>query len=222
MNEESQLEFEKSMLNDSLFFFGKITASVSHDLNNVLSIIDQTGGLLDDLLYSAQHGGEITHERLRSIADKLTIQIERGVRIIKRMNTFAHSVDDPIKKVDVSVLVDTFCGLMQRLTGLKKVELEVEHRSSSSQVDSSPFFLQMLIFNIIQTSLQNAKSGGRLCISTLETEGTVCIEIDRIPGGHSLNPDFANKLCERIGGKLRSLNRNNKELYIIELFGINS
>jgi len=221
MNEKPQREFEQQILNDSLLFFGKITASVSHELNNVLSIIDQTGGLLDDLLYNAQQGGEIPHERLRTISDKLSAQIERGVRIIKRMNTFAHTVDDPIKKVDIPNLVDTFCKLMQRLTGLKKVDLQVEHQTSMLQVDTSPFFLQMLIFNIIQVSLQNTETGGTLCISTSGTEEKALIEIDRIAGKYDLDPDFVIKLSDKIGGKLELIKKGEKELFIIELSGFN-
>jgi FixJ family two-component response regulator len=69
----------------------------------VLSIIDQTGGLLSDLISAAQKGIPIKEERLKTIADKIATQTERGTRIVKRLNQFAHSVNEPSKRVDLEM-----------------------------------------------------------------------------------------------------------------------
>jgi len=39
-----------------LEFFGKITACISHELNNVLSIINEYTGLLEDLMLTCGDG----------------------------------------------------------------------------------------------------------------------------------------------------------------------
>ncbi|MBL7192196.1 hypothetical protein ISS30_10950, partial [bacterium] len=49
------------------------------------------------------------------------------MRIIKRLNTFAHSVDDPVRQFDLVQLVDNFIRLAQRLASLKRVNLEGIH-----------------------------------------------------------------------------------------------
>jgi hypothetical protein len=41
---------------DSLAFFGKVNASISHELKNVMAIISETAGLLGDLSEMARGG----------------------------------------------------------------------------------------------------------------------------------------------------------------------
>ena len=217
MTDKPYDNFDRSMLEDSLAFFGAITASVSHELNNVLSIIDQTGGLLDDLLYAAPEGKGIPPERLRTIVDKLANQTIRGVGIIKRLNYFSHSVDDPVKTLELPALVDIFSRLMQRLSGLKKVELVVQHQNSGLRVNSSPFFLQMLIYICIQNSLLNTKSGGNLKIATSESGNEAVIQIDRIAGENVLDQDFIKIIAGRIGGNVTVETVDGRECNIIRL-----
>ena len=42
-----------------LQFFGKMTASISHEIKNVLAIINENAGLLEDLALMADRGAEI-------------------------------------------------------------------------------------------------------------------------------------------------------------------
>ena len=217
MTDESYNSFEKSLLEDSLVFFGAITASVSHELNNVLSIIDQTGGLLEDLLYVTPEGQGISPERLRTIVDKLANQTARGVSIIKRLNYFSHSVDDPVKTIALPDLLDIFSRLMQRLSGLKKVELVVQHQNSGLRVNSSPFFLQMLIYLCIQNSMLNLKSGGIMQIVSSESGNEAVIQIDRIAGENALDHDLIEKIAGRIGGKVSVESVAGRECNVIRL-----
>ena len=56
-------------------FFGKISASVSHELNNVLAIIGQTAGLLEDLLDSGPGDEPIPRASLERICSQITEQV---------------------------------------------------------------------------------------------------------------------------------------------------
>ena len=47
---ESPVEFQN---NEDLTFFGKVNASISHELKNILAIISETAGLLGDLVHLA-------------------------------------------------------------------------------------------------------------------------------------------------------------------------
>ena len=178
MNEEKKTDVELIMWENSLAFFGAITASVSHEMNNILSIIDQTNGLLDDLLYSSSQGKDIPEERLRRIADSIANQTQRGVRIIKRLNTFAHSVDDPMREFDAVNLIDNFTRLAQRLASLKKVELVTESLGREVKVKTSPFLLQQALFLLIQRALSCSDEGDTVEINTLIEESEVIIEVE--------------------------------------------
>ena len=50
-----------------LQFFGRISASISHELKNVLAIINENAGLLEDLTSMADRGKPIDSARLKAI-----------------------------------------------------------------------------------------------------------------------------------------------------------
>ncbi len=205
MKERKSIDPERILLENSLAFFGAITASVSHELNNVISIIDQNNGLLSDLLYGATQGRPISNERLQKIADSVTTQTERGVRIIKRLNLFSHSVDDPIREFELIHLVDNFVKLAQRLASLKKVKLDVSHEDSALVVVSSPFLLQQILFLSIQRALNHAQSEDIVKIITRTVDGKVSLEVH---GRHDpaveteWDEQYVNQLTSLIDGEL--------------------
>ena len=84
---------ENDFLFNSLHFFGALTASVTHELNNVLGTIDQISGLLEDMAASASNNQTVSIENLNSLSEKINRQTERGIALIKQLNTFAHSAD---------------------------------------------------------------------------------------------------------------------------------
>ena len=47
-----------------LEFFGKVTACISHELNNVLSIINEYTGLLEDLMLTCNSREEVDKEKI--------------------------------------------------------------------------------------------------------------------------------------------------------------
>jgi C4-dicarboxylate-specific signal transduction histidine kinase len=68
----------------NLNFFGKITASVTHELNNVFSIINEYNGLLEDQIFIAESELTPNIEKLSRIQDRLAKQIARGETIITK------------------------------------------------------------------------------------------------------------------------------------------
>ncbi|MGD8291766.1 MAG: sensor histidine kinase, partial [Desulfobacterales bacterium] len=78
-----------------LQFFGRISASVSHELKNVLAIVNENAGLLEDLACMANRGKPIDPSRLIKMADAVKKQVGRADEILKNMNRFAHSIDQP-------------------------------------------------------------------------------------------------------------------------------
>jgi C4-dicarboxylate-specific signal transduction histidine kinase len=177
MNDSEKIDPERAMLENSLAFFGAITASVSHELNNVMAIIDQNNGLMADLLIGATPERPISNERLHKIAESITAQTERGVRIIKRLNSFAHSVDDPIREFNLIQLVDNFIRLAQRLASLRKVTLESRHSETELSVQSSPFLLQQILFMCIQRALTMSQPGDVIQVETCLKDAGVQIKV---------------------------------------------
>ena len=71
---------------EDLAFFGKIGADVSHDMRNVLSIVGENAGLLDDQLALAESGKALDYEKLKKLSARITRQVTRGTQTMERFS----------------------------------------------------------------------------------------------------------------------------------------
>jgi len=167
---------EQLLRERSLAFFGAVVASVSHELNNVISIVDQSSGLLEDFALMSERGKTPPPEKLRLVADRVGRQTQRGLEIIQRLNTFAHSPDYPKNECNIVDVVRNITALSERLADLKKVKLEISLPDRELQMLIDPFSFQHLFFSIIRRMLDCSESGEQISVSVVE-EGGECIVI---------------------------------------------
>ncbi|MBU1318787.1 MAG: hypothetical protein KKG33_14745 [candidate division Zixibacteria bacterium] len=161
----------------SLAFCGKITASVTHELNNVLGTIDQVNGLIEDLIEFGTTDPEALSDKLRLVSDKITKQIERGSRLIDRLNAFAHMSDHGIGACDVKVLVENVTVLAQRLTGLRKVGLQASLPDDDVTIVTSPFHFAQMYFVVICRILDVAMPDTVIEVRLSEADESALIEV---------------------------------------------
>lgn len=205
MSGDASREDEHLLLHSGLAFFGALAASVSHELNNVISIVDQTAGLLQDMVVGEERGVPMSLERLSTAVGTVRRQTERGLGIIQRLNKFAHSADKPVSGFEVSEVMRNLVALSERLAGLKRAAIRLEDNPEPLSVNASPFFLQQTVFRIFQLALASAERDDEIrvaigaesngvniniaCPRELPVEGGVLEDLDtlasQIPGAVS-------------------------------------
>jgi signal transduction histidine kinase len=156
---------EPNLNEQNLAFFGRITASLSHELKNVLATINEYSGLLDDLALASEKGRPLKAERLRSVCGKIAHQIQRGEGLIQRLNRFSHSVDEPLKTVELPALLGDICDLCDRFARLRQVTLEREIPTSPLVCTLDPFALQFVIQLLIDVALRSSPAQDRVTVS---------------------------------------------------------
>ncbi len=149
---------------DSLAFFGKVNASISHELKNVMAIISETAGLLGDLSEMAQGGKPIDPDMLASSTDSIIEEIQRGFTTIRQMNRFAHSVDTPVLSVDLMDILDLVRNLSEYLSFAGKTNLHTGEGAAPMAL-TCPFILQAIIYQAVVQTFQHAGPGAQLDIS---------------------------------------------------------
>lgn len=142
-----------------LQFFGAVAASISHELKNAIAIVNEHAGLLEDLAVLAERGKPIDPKRLKQTAAQIARQVQRADGIIRNMNRFAHSIDDPIKTVDLPEMVCFLAALAERKATMAGVVLEVACRDASFSVQTRPFFLLNLLWLCLKSLLEAIPSG---------------------------------------------------------------
>lgn len=153
-----------------LQFFGKMSATISHEINNSLAIINENAGLLQDFTLMADKGMPLDPVRLNSLAGKVIHQIRRAEGIVKNMNRFAHSVDESVKSVDLGEVVQLMVTLSARVASMRGVTVEPKPASVPVMINTNPFLLQNLIWLCLDFAMDAAGVGNTINIITVKTE----------------------------------------------------
>ena len=146
-------------------FFGRLAASVSHEINNVMTIINEKSGLLEDLAYAAEQGCALDPARVRDIGASFARQTRRGVEILRRFNKFAHCVDEPSATFELKSVLDNLASLCERLAQLRKIELKTESLETGLNIHGDPFMVQHAVFACLDAVLDVLEPGGAATLS---------------------------------------------------------
>ena len=139
---------------EGLQFFGKMSASISHEIKNVLAIINENAGLLEDFTLMAEKGKPIEMERFKTVASKIQAQVERADGIVKNLNRFAHCADYFSGEIDLNEMLGFVVILSERFAAMADVSFE--HREADRQVPlkTMPFLLQNLLWLCISFAME--------------------------------------------------------------------
>lgn len=160
-----------------LAFFGKITASVTHELNNVISIVEQLAGLLEDQLCGAESGAPLDTEKVKSVQERIVLQTDRGVDLLRNLNKFAHSVDEERRDTDLNELAGNLYQLSKRFADLKNINLEMEAAGESIIVRTSPFLLQQVLFWVLMAVISSTPSDEVISLAVVPADEKAGVKI---------------------------------------------
>ncbi|MBU1495239.1 MAG: hypothetical protein ABIJ56_19950 [Pseudomonadota bacterium] len=188
-----------------LDFIGKISASVSHEINNVLSVINENSGLLSDLLILAGRGGDLDPDKLRRVNGTIQKNLQRGKAIIKRLNRFAHSLEGPAGRINAGEDVENIVELTRRIAYQSKVELEMDPPQEPVEIETRSLPFKQAVFQGIMIVLRWSESGDRINVVLRERESGAEITIEgQRPAGMDDADDegaFLSLLMEEMKGK---------------------
>jgi signal transduction histidine kinase len=194
---------------DGLAFFSRITAGQSHELSNVLNIINELVGLQWDVLSGAAPDDPIDREKLREVCGRIRAQIDRGGEIVRGIHGFAHSADVPRAVFDVKETLCRVVFLAERWTRLKEVDLTAEVPRETIALENDPFLFQRAVFLGIDAALQAATASKRIRVAySREGDGVevVVTSADPVPRGEAIERrlDSLRRVVEDLGGELRA------------------
>ncbi|MDD2464362.1 MAG: hypothetical protein PHI97_10225 [Desulfobulbus sp.] len=173
--------------------FAKISAAVSHDLKNVLAIVNESAGLLDDLALRAAKGVEIPPDKLNTATARILRQVKRGDAVLKNLNRFAHSADVPLAQVNVGEMLSLMVDLAGRQVAMKELTFAVI--PSETVVITCAVYLESLVYLLLRRVIDTlprkemveiavAGSGDMVMISLVNGAGLPLLAEDVFCGGH--------------------------------------
>lgn len=158
-------------------FIGKITAGVTHEVNNVLASIREISGLLTDILSITDEKSFPRKEKFQTSLQKIQNQVQRGVKLTSQLNKFSHLPDNNKTDVDLNELIEHLIFLTERFARIKNITLQNQPSTQSIILHTDPFLIQMAIFNCISYLLNRMVDGGKIsiCPQKKANEGSVII-----------------------------------------------
>ena len=200
---ESPVEFQND---EDLTFFGKVSASISHELKNVLAIISETAGLLGDLTQKATRDGKIDLELINTCSNDIVEEIQRGFATIKHMNRFAHSVDTAVASVDLIEILNLMINLAGFLSFAGKVRFDPVEQTDR-MLRTCPFRLQNLLYQTLVFAFESAGPDGEIQVSLQrETNGVARFTFSGL-GSKRIRPfpaDQTKTIAESIGADIHA------------------
>jgi len=170
-------EDSKQVFDQGLAYFGVITASLSHEKNNVLAMISELAGLQEDCFYAAERGRPLDTDKLRNVAERIADQVERGKQLIKQLNTFAHSIDEPGATLDVGSNLADIVGLCQRFARLRKAGLECHATGDHIATSCRPFDVQHMVYRCLEVALAAVPPGGSITVTEEQHDGQAMVKV---------------------------------------------
>ena len=171
---------------DGLKFFGKINASISHEIRNTLAVINENAGLIKDLLMMAEKGHPLDLERIGNRAEKVLEQVKRTDGIVDNMNRFAHSVDNTFMKINACEYIEFVVRLSERFATMKGVIIKPELPDEPLEITTFPFLFENIIYLCLDQAMQYPGEEKTILMSAHREEERLRVEFRRISSGKEI------------------------------------
>ncbi|MBF0542523.1 MAG: hypothetical protein HQK91_13865 [Nitrospirae bacterium] len=163
-------------MSDQLKFIASILSIFTHELNNHSSIMNESAGLVLDLIEIKKGSPDCGLDQISSVTGGITGQIKKTTALVKYLNSFAHRMDNPLSNYNLYEVIEELIMLMNRVLNQKEITVDMDFIKDDLTVLGNPSILQYIIFSIIQGYLKCLKGGDGIIINILKGESTVEIK----------------------------------------------
>lgn len=148
-----------------ILFMGDILASVTHDMQNIMAIIKESGALAEDILalngFPRMKHGDKLESALRNIRE----QVARGRNLMIMLNGFAHAAKDFPGACDLGRFSEQISVLAERMARMKECELIHEPCPSPITVRGNALLLMQSVYLGLAGLLETCSAGDVLTLS---------------------------------------------------------
>jgi C4-dicarboxylate-specific signal transduction histidine kinase len=188
-----------------LEFFGRMAASISHEIKNQLAIVKEQSGLISDLYAMAERGRPLDPARIKDLAARIAARADNIDEIVKRLNRFAHSVDEPRRTFDLSESLTLVGEIARRFAAMKKVQLTLVTAPAQAQITNDPFLVLHLLTAALERAVDAAGADGTTRAEVVDVGDAVRIAFTWDSAAPAPEPDSEfTDLLDRSGAALAS------------------
>jgi len=166
-------------------FLAKITASTTHEIRNVLAIVKESAGLIEDLVRSYGKRGTLKEDKLFQAVGRIDAQVGRGAQLLTNLNRLAHGLDRTSEPVDLGASAQQVASLSERFARQRRQTVLVRTPEEPLTATANALQLEMVLFAAVECCLEAMAEGGAVTIQPHESGGLPAVkvtgEIDGVP-----------------------------------------
>ena len=202
-----------STASDHARFMGKVAAGATHELRNVLAIIKESAGLIEDVLaMAAERGAPPDPDKLRRASGRIDAQVRRGSDLITALNRFAHCPDEGRAEVDLAAAAALAAALSDRFVRQKGHRIEVAEADRPVVATTSPLGLQLALFTMIDWIGRAGPPGSQISVAARLVGELPGVEVECRDDGDDPTADPAQAesraeletMADELGGRLET------------------
>jgi C4-dicarboxylate-specific signal transduction histidine kinase len=171
--------------NPEAAFLALMTASATHEVRNVLAIIKESAGLIQDMVLLFEKKGTMDGEKLNRTVGRIDTQIKRGANLLTSLNRLSHTLDFETTTVDLNQEIQELVFLSQRSARKGGHVLEARTLATPSPLAVNQLHLHMALFSILGFLLDALPEGATVAIQVTDSDNATGVELRGLQHGEA-------------------------------------
>ena len=169
-------------------FLSAMTASTTHEARNVLAIIKESAGLVEDLVQVYASRGSLDQEKVNRALERIDLQVKRGADLLTTLNRLAHTLDQDLSRVELTQEVEQLVRLSQRFARQKDQQVAAEGGTEEHHLVVNGLRLHMTLHGALMCCLEELPQGSRVTVGVHEENGFAVTEFRSAEGETAPGP----------------------------------
>ncbi|MFH1842209.1 MAG: ATP-binding protein, partial [bacterium] len=139
---------------------GRLAASVAHEINNPLAIINEKAGLLKDMFEATSDF--IHRDKTLGVADSIIRSVDRCSAVTHRLLGFTRRLESSTQTINLADLLDEVLSFVSQEASHRNIEIKTVFQPETPSIQSDRGQLQQIFLNIINNAISELSEHGLL------------------------------------------------------------
>lgn len=178
---------------NKLASIGRMAASVAHEINNPLAVINEKAGLIKDWFTFTHKYSE--DSRVLQPIDAILYAVKRAGKITKRMLTFARNLASSVEEIRIDDIIREVLHFLGKEAEYRNISIRTVFPEDLPLIQSDRGKLEQIFINIINNAYAAMKDSGHLDI-TVSGSGSTGITVSIADDGCGIPAEDIERIYE--------------------------
>jgi two-component system NtrC family sensor kinase len=181
LEKERAALYESVAQSEKMATIGRMAASVAHEINNPLAIIQEQVGVMTDCL--ADSGCALSPDELRERLQKIIAQVQRGRKVTHRLLGFSRRLSHDVEPVDVAEALNETAAFLAKEAEASNIKIVRMFDVSAPIIRSSLGLMQQVFLNLLNNAIDAVGHDGEVWLTVRRAGDFVEVKVaDNGPG----------------------------------------